>query len=287
MIKPGRLSKHDQDFILANCGRLTPQEIAKKIQRHQNTVCNYIRDHYVPPTNEPPPTNPNHVSHAERVTIRQELLSSERWKRLKMELTRDEISYFEEEFIKWMSQFKNNVLPSEEAQVFDIIKLDLLKSRNMIERKRAREQISALEAQQEKLVKSTGSEVAAWDDATRETMNIIENQLQVLRGAEQSKTTEFTKLQERCDKLMENLKATRGQRIKEIESNTDTFIGLLKQLQQKDIADREGRMTGLTKLAADKEYNRLGQLHEFEDGNVDRPILSADTVDLEESEDGE
>lgn len=284
MIKPGRLSKQDHDYILANCGRLTPQEIAKKIQRNQATVCNFIRDNYVPPEPEAPRTNPNHVSQAERVTIRQELLGSERWKRLKLELTKDEIEYFEEEFIKWMSQFKNNVLPSEEAQVFDIIKLDLLKSRNMIERKRAREQISALETQQEKITKEAGSEVSKWDDTMRETMSNIEDKLQMLRSAEQSKTTEFTKLQERCDKLMENLKATRGQRIKEIESNTDTFMGLLKQLQQKDIVDREGRMTGLTKLAADKEYNRLGQLHEFEDGNVDRPILSADTVDLGEDD---
>jgi len=282
VIKPGRLSKQEKEYILAVCGKMSPIDIAKKISRHKDTVCNFIRDNYAPPVQENAPKEK--ISQAERVTIRTELLASERWKRLKLELTRDEIEYFEEEFIKWMSQFKNDVLPSEESQIFDIIKLDLLKSRNMIERKRAREQISSFESQQEKLIRQYGDDVSIWTDQQRETMNMIENQLQVLRGAEQSKTTEFTKLQERCDKLMENLKATRGQRIKEIETGKETFIGLLKQLQQKDILEREGRMTGLTKMAADKEYNRLGQLHQFEDGNIDRPILSADTVDLEEQD---
>lgn len=276
MNKKGRFSKQEIEYILANCDKLTPQEISVKIERDEITVRNFISNNYVPPKEDKKPVKG--ISQSDRVTIRQELLSSERWKRLKLELDKDEISYFEEEFIKWMAQFKNNVLPSEEAQVFDIIKLDLLKSRNLIERKRAREQISDLESQQEKLVAANGTNVSKWTDRQRETMQIIENQLQIYRGAEQSKTTEFTKLQERCDKLMENLKATRGQRIKEIETSKETFVGLIKMLQEKDITDREGRMTGLTKIASDEEYKRLGQLHEFDDGNIDRPILSAETV---------
>ncbi len=112
----------------------------------------------------------------------------------------------------------------------------------------------------------------------------LDAQLVSARAAEQSKTQDYVKLQERYDQLMKSLKATRDQRVKDAESGKETFLGLIKMLQQRDIQEKEGRQMGLMQLAAAKEYNNLGQLHKYEDGNIDRPILSADTVDLEEDE---
>jgi hypothetical protein len=112
----------------------------------------------------------------------------------------------------------------------------------------------------------------------------IETQLQAARASEQSHTNEYVKLQERYDNIMKSLKATRDQRVKDIASSRVNFLGLVKMLQQKEMQLREGRAAELMRIAGEKEHKRLGRLHEFEDGSVDRPILSADTVDQGDEE---
>jgi len=284
MSKRGRLSERERKFILDKADLLSPAEIAVKLNRTPETVTDFIRKNRLVVTKQAPVVSS--VGVTKQIEIREELRASEKWRRLKQELTTDEIRYFEEEFIKLVSQFDNNVQASEESQIFDAIKVDLLKSRNLIERRRAREDIARLERQQETFMKTNGDDAAMWDESARNFYLSLESKLVELRSAEQNKTNEFVKLQERYDRLMNDLKATRAQRIKDVETGKVSFLGLLKSLMQKDIAEREGREAGLMKMAGDKEYQRLGRLHTFEDGIIDRPILSPDTVDLEdESED--
>lgn len=276
--KVGRMSKDEEKVILALVGKMSTEEIAEKIGRNIDTVSQFIKRTYIPPDKPP------EQERVDEVIIRHELRDSEKWKRMKQELTADEIRYFEEEFIKLYSQFKSDVLASEESQIFDAIKLDLLKSRNLIERRKARDEIAALERRRQEFFKSHAEDPTEWTDADREFINLMEKHILDLRSAEQSRTTEFVRLQERYDKLMENLKATRSQRIKDVESSKQSFLGLLKMLQQRDLAAHESRMNGLQKLAADKEYRRLGSERTYEDGMIDRPILCADTVDQPDEE---
>lgn len=276
--KVGRMSKEEQAIVLGLVGKMSTEAIAEKVGRNMDTVSDFIKRNYIPPEQT------FERARVEEVVIRHELRDSEKWKRMKQELTNDEIRYFEEEFIKLYSQFKSDVLASEESQIFDAIKLDLLKSRNLIERRKARDEIAVLERRRQDFFKGQSDDPVDWADQDKEFINLLEKHILELRSAEQSRTTEFVRLQERYDKLMENLKATRSQRIKDVESGKQTFLGLLKMLQQKDIAAYESRQNGLTKAATDKEYKRLGSERVYEDGMVDRAILSAETVDQEDEE---
>lgn len=278
MSRSGRISKEEAKYIGEMCNKMSPDDIAAKLGRTPNFVRGHIREQYAGQNMD----KKSQAEKTETITIRQELRNSVRWDRLKQELTKEEIRYFEEEYVKLYSQFQSNVLPSEEGQIFDAIKLDILKSRNLIERRRARDEISKLETQQGRFVRDNGEDEESYTDAQKKLVRHMESQLQTNREAEQSKTAEFVKLQERYDKLMESLKATRNQRVKDYETGKQTYLGLLKTLQQRDIQAYEGRQGGLMKLATDKEYRRLGSLHQYEDGSLDRPILSADTIDQED-----
>ena len=224
----------------------------------------------------------------ERFQIKKELRQSESWRVLKQEFSDEELRFFEEGYVKLMRQFRADVLATEETQIFMAIKLELLMSRNLQQRKKALEDIVRLEDMQRDHLGAFGGDVHQMSDQDKAFSLNLENQLLQAKQAEQSRTTEYGKLQERHDALMKGLKATRDQRIKQIEQSKTSFLGVIRMLQDRDRQEAEGREIELTRMAADKEYVRLGRPIRYDDGNYDSPILSADTVDLgPEEDDGE
>ncbi len=273
--KRGQLSGEEKEFILAHADKLTAQQMADKLERTVETIAKFVRKYYMPRK------NPEHREQAEKVAIRTELRNSEEWTRLKEEFTGKELKLFEEKFIALMSQFRADVLPSEVTQIMQAIKFEILMSRNLMARQKALLDIERLEKMQESILGQFNS-IADMNQDDRSSLMNLESQLQIAKTAEQSRTVEYVKLQERHGKLMENLKATRDQRVDKIESGKVNMLGLLKMMSRKEIQEPEGREMELMRLATMKEYNRLGQLYAYEDGTVDRPILSPDTVELYE-----
>jgi hypothetical protein len=281
--KRGRLGRSERNFIVSNVGRLSVDEIAAKINRTAETVAQFIRLN-VKPADAKSAFAEDEI---EQVEIRQSLRGCEKWKRLTQELTKEEITFFEEEYIKLMTQFKGDVLATEETQVFDAIKLEILKSRNMIERRKARDDITRLEKMQEDFLSQFGGNPSNMDDDQKTLALNMESQIQAARSAEASRTNDYVKLQERLDALMRTMKATRDQRVKQIEQSKISFLGLIKMLQDREVQASEGRQMELMNMATDKEYDRLGRPTKYDDGNEDSPILSAETVDLGPLEDGD
>jgi hypothetical protein len=281
--KRGRLSNEERQFVLANAGSLTPEQIAAKLSRAVDGIAEYIRLHYVAP--KVATAAPKEQERSDRIVIRQELRQTESWKRLKNEFILEELRYFEESYVKLMSQFKGDVLASEETQIFQVIKFEILMSRNLVARQKALTDIQRLEKTQEDFLSKFEGNAMLMEETDRDYVLGLETQLQSAKAAEQSRTTEYVKLQERHDAIMKNLKATRDQRVKQIESSKVNWLGVIKALQDKEIQDREGRQIEMVRIAADSEYLRLGRPHAYEDGNEDSPILSSDTVDLGPEED--
>lgn len=270
------MTNKEYSFILQQTkAGLTSEQIAIQLNRNVETVEKYIRDNYIPPN----PEKPIDKNKAEKIQVRQELRSSQKWKRLKEELTDEEIKYVEEEYVNLMTQFKGDVLATEENQILDAVKFQILQSRNLMGRRRALDDIERLEKQRDKFIASKqGGGVEMMSDEDHSFLLNIETQISAAKTAEHSMTGEYVKLQERVDALWRSLKSTRDQRIKQIESSKISFLGLVKALQDRDLQEREGRQTKLMEMAANKEYDRLGEYHEYVDGNADRPILSADTI---------
>jgi hypothetical protein len=273
--KRGQLSQQERAYITKHAYKKTPAEIGAKLDRTPETIQRFINDHVRPP--EGHNADPEEV---ERIVIRQDLRAGEKWKRLQEELTAKEIVFFEEMYVELMGQFKNDVLPTEEGQIFNAIRFEILKSRNLVARRRALDDIERLEKTQTDFLATFGGDINQMGDADKAFALSLETQLQVARKQEQDRTNEYVKLQERLDKLMESLKATRDQRVKQIESSKVSFVEVIKVLNRRDVQEREGRQNELLRMASEVEYERLGRPHRYEDNQEDSPILSADTVNL-------
>lgn len=273
--KRGRLSQKELAYITKHASSMTYEQIALKLNRTVEVIREAAK------LNAPPEAvAKNDGIEEEKVAIRQELRNSESWKRLKDELTTEELVLFEEEYVKLMSQFKGDVLATEEIQIIQAIKFDILMSRNLKARQRALKDISRLEGIQEDLLRKFNGDISSLGDEDKNFIITLETQLQSAKAAEQDRTSEYVKLQDRHESLMKTLKATRDQRIKQIESSKVSFLGFLKMLSERDKQESEGRQLELMKLASETELKRLGRPHKFADGNEDSPILCADTVDL-------
>lgn len=219
------------------------------------------------------------VDAREADALRKELLHSEAWRSLRKELADDEVRFFQHKYVKLMGQFKNNILPTEEIQIFDSIKLEVLKHRNMVERKKAQDEIKEVEGLQKAAWARLAAEERTFFRKNEQAVMVsLEGRLESARDRDKTSAAEYLKLQERHDALMKSLKATREQRIKEVESGKESIIGLFKMLQDRDAQEREGRTMELLRLAGERARVSLGGPHEFTDGVVDQPILSADTV---------
>jgi hypothetical protein len=289
-VRRGRISGEEAQFYRDHATDMSVQEMAEKFDRLPETVEKYMAGFAgLPPADKPkafPPPKQKTVHQAaptpadpDRHIIRAELRTSEAWRQLKNEFTPDELKYFEECYIKLMSQFKGDVLASEETQIFQAVKFELLMNRNLRERKTAREDIESLQLRQ-KFVLEKAQNASGISDEDREYVLSLETQLNIAKQAEQSRTNEYVKLQERHASLLKDLKSTRDQRVKQIESSKVSFLGVIRNLMERDQQEREGRALELTKLAGQREYTRLGRPHKYDDGSEDSPILSADTVNL-------
>lgn len=275
MAKRGRVPKEIEDFILASAETLMPEDIAVRIDRTPEFVREFIKRNFI---STPTKVTSDETEDLKRVLIKNELRDSEAWKLLKEEFTPKEMRYFEESYGKMMNQFRDDVVATEHTQIFDAITLEILKSRNMVDRKKAREDIVRLEKMQDKFLGKFAEDGSDMSDTDRQFALNLESQIQTSRSAEQSRTTEYAKLQERYDSILKQLKGIRDQRVKAFESDKVSFLGLVKQLQNKEAAAHQGRHMELVRIAAVKEYDKLGQMHKYEDGSMDRPILSPETV---------
>lgn len=275
--KRGRLNKEEKAYIKANASLYPAAEIGKKLNRHTSLIEQFIKNEVNARETKPFDLAP---AEAEKVVITQDLKATETWKRLKDEFSEDELKYFQERYVALVSQFKGDVVATEETQIFQLVKFELLMSRNLMGRREAQDDIARLEATQEAYFEKFGGNPANMTEEERVYSINLDTEIRQARSEEASRTTEYVKLQERHDSLMKTLKGTRDQRFDKIEREGVDFIGVIKQLNQRDVQEREGRQLELMKLAAKKELERLGRPHKFDDGNEDSAILCVDTVDL-------
>ena len=139
-----------------------------------------------------------------------------------------------------MDQFKaEDVLATEENQVFKVIKLDILKHRIAIRQKRCMHEIERLERLHERIVKSKDSEKFTDEDIQKlETINL---QINNLYAQQSGFSNEYVRYEEKHQKLMIDLKATREQRVDKLESGKVDFLGGIRARGNENIVNENER----------------------------------------------
>jgi chromosome segregation ATPase len=117
------------------------------------------------------------------------------------------------------------------------------------------------------------------DQQNQDTIINLERQMASLRAAQESLNKDYRELQAKKSSMLREMKGTREQRIKRLEDSKQSFTSWVATLMQSPEKIKEyGIEMEKMKLAMKKEEERLGQFHKYEDGLVDQPFLTPDTV---------
>ena len=263
--KRGQLSLEEEKFIRENIQSLNIEQIAEKLNRNPAPIKRYISESKnLLPAGQV----------AEDELLKQKLYGKTFWQEIKKQFDEEtgELEYFENIWINLLRQFREDVLPAEELQIKQFITIDILINRSMKERKRHI-------AETEKLQKFVDAEY----DKNEEQRDIpklanLETQLSFARNSIANYTNEYTKLLNEQQKISKDLKATREQRIKRIEDGKSSWVGLIRMLEDEDIREKEGREMEIIRLATDKAKDSLMKYHQYQDGKIDSPFFTPESV---------
>ena len=261
-MKKGRFGKDEMQFIEANAEVLSPEAIASELDRDPDSIRDWIK---------------KNVGFSDKqkkeAAVANELKGKPYYKELSNQFTSEELDMFEFHFKKMWSQFKDDVFHTEEMQIIDTIKLEILMNRILK---------SQRENQDEILIAETLVREEKGRDKDQRDMDLIvnlERQVAVLRAATETLSKDYKDLQARKATMLKDLKGTREQRIKAIEDSKLTFASLVKKIATNpQFRNRIGIDMEKMRLAMENEKERLSEYSQYDDGQVDQPFLTPETT---------
>ena len=128
-MKKGRFSKDEERTIGRLINSMTPEDIATQLDRDTESVVNFIKRKF-------------NVGTSREEQAAYSLENRPYYKELRQQFTDEELELFKYHWSRMVSQFKNDVLPTEEVQIVDTIKLELLMNRCLKGNKENIEQIN-------------------------------------------------------------------------------------------------------------------------------------------------
>ncbi|MHA2389137.1 MAG: hypothetical protein ACXACW_10505 [Candidatus Hodarchaeales archaeon] len=262
-MKTGRLSKTDWHYIEENAEKMTPDEIAANLEREVDPVIKYLKR--IGKT--------ANKAQALQVQAEYDIKGRPYWKELKLQFSEDELELFLYHWKQIVSQFRKDVLATEELQIVDTIKLEILMNRALREQQKSMESVRELERDIETEKRLPN------DEQDKEQIFSMERQIASLRAAKEALSREYKDLQTKKSGMFKELKATREQRIHKLENNKSTMAGLIEKiLRDPDFFEEQGKYIEKMRMAMEKEMERLTDYHEYEDGTVDQPFMTPETV---------
>lgn len=259
-MKKGRISKEEERIIGRLVNSATVEDIAKQLDRDTESVDSFIKRKFK-------------VGLTPEDMAAYSLEDRPYWIELKSQFTDEELELFKYHWSRIISQFNDDVLPTEEFQVVDVIKLEILMNRCLKGNKENIEQINTYD----KIIKDERSR-----DKDQQDIDYIinlERQVASLRASQESLNRDYRELQTKKATILREIKGTREQRIKRLEDSKQSFTSwVTSMMQDPDLMKRYGIEMEKMRLAMKKEEERLSAFHKYEDGQVDQPLLTPETV---------
>ena len=268
-MKMGRISKGEEKFIRENLN-LGFEELATELDREPESVLTFIKKKVAKGDFASPSwmEQPNYEEQAQF-----DLTFRPYWNELKQQFTEGELELFKYHWARIISQFRDDVIPTEELQVVDLIKLELLMNRSLKYNKENIEQVSMFEGLIHDL------RAVDVDQQDRDEIFNLERQVASLKASQESLNKDYRELQSKKSSMLKEMKATREQRVKRLEDSKQSFTSWLAYLvSNPDVARGYGTEMEKMRLAMNKQKERLSQYHKYQDDLVDQPFLTPDTV---------
>lgn len=200
------------------------------------------------------------------------------WEQIKSQFSVPEQKVFIEHWKGLVDQFHGDVVHAEYLQITELIKLELLANRVLQEQQGAMSSIENLT----RLIQSQMDRPE--DQRDHRLLEGYESSIVSNRSALISLKSAYLNIVEKKEKALGGLKATRQQRFQAIENSKSNILDWFKLLiSDEDVRKRIGIEGAKMKIAIDQERIRLGQFHQYDDEEIDRPLLTSETVTAEDS----
>jgi len=259
-MKKGRFAKAEMDFMMANASSMSNKALALKMDRDPVSVEAWVKKRV-------------RVQVTEEESAIFDLKDRPYWKEICLQFSKSELELFVYHWSRIVSQFRDDVTSTEEMQVVDLIKLELLMNRSLKMNRSGMEQIESLERL---ILIERGREL---QDQDRDMILVTERQVSSLRGSQESMNRDYRDMQVKKNGMLKEMRATREQRVKKLEDSKENFKDWIVHLMKNPAVTKGyGEDMEKMKLAMEAEKERLTQPHEFTDGVIDQPFLTPETA---------
>jgi hypothetical protein len=263
MPRIGRFSKEDIDFVRANAQTTSYEDIAAKLDRTVESVKEIAEGKLG--------LNLDNKSKL-LYNSKKDIENRPYWPQLQSQFTESELTLFVYHWGLLYQQFKEDITHSEELQIVELIKLEILSGRVLSDQKSIVESISALKTQVEDERDKPNPDLSM-------ILN-LERQVSGLYASQANLSKENRDLIQEKNTIYKHLKSTRSDRLKNVEDSKDSIVGWFRDaIDNRDRRIRMGRDMEKMRLAADKERERLGANYTYVDGDIDRPLLTPAIVE--------
>ena len=166
-MRKGRLSKTEAQYITENADSMSAEDIAAHLERDPVSIETFIKRKLK-------------LGLSAEEEVAYTLEDRPYWTELKQQFTVEELELVKYHWGRIIGQFKDDVFPTEELQVVDVIKLEILMNRGLKQNKENIDLINAFD----QLIQSERSQDP--DQQDRDYILNLERQAATLRAAQES-----------------------------------------------------------------------------------------------------
>jgi len=260
-MKTGRLSKEEKRIIGRLADSMTPEDIAQQLDRRVDSVETYIKDNLK-------------LGITDVEMAQYDLEDRPYYFELQAQFSEGELQLFRYHWAKLISQFnKDDILSTEEMQIVDLIKMEILSNRSLNSQKNNTDQLN--QAERDLAAQREMDDI----DQDRDFMISLQRNIASLKAAQEALSKEYRELATKKQSMFREVKGTREQRIKRLEDSKQSFTSWVASLMQDpELVKSYGIEMEKMRQAMEKEKERLSAFHKYEDDVVDQPFLTPDTV---------
>lgn len=207
------------------------------------------------------------------IEVEYDIKNSPEWRELCKQIDIEEQNTFLHHWREIVAQFDNDVTHTEKLQIIDVVRTEILINRvlskiheynQMIETNKL---LHKLEMDKD-FVERDPNQLIEFQKKIGDSMNAI--------GA---LNREYKDLCDRKSAILKEIKGTRDQRVKRIEESKETLTGFMAALiSDIQLRSKLGLYMEKFRIAKDVEFERLSEYHTYEDGQVEQPLLSAESI---------
>ena len=274
VLKKGALSDEEKRSIEQHIKFDSFSAVAKKLNRNEATVRKWCQRNGI--TKDRASENKN---------LEEKKKRSPHFEELSNILTDREMDLAVKIYTELMRQFGSDILPSEEIQVIDFCVISASLNRALAKEKEIQKILDQQIALRELLEKEKPSFDEDDGNLADDWMDKIDQiDLRISTLTDDLKETKKNQLSffDKKEKATNALGASRNNRAKDIAKSNENWSDFVVYLKTNvDFRTRLGLEIERARLSVKEEFIRLSQLHEYDDGIVDYPLLNSDVVELE------